>query len=214
MNGEGKDLFTDLELDALRETMNMSFGSASADLADVMDIFIRLNIPEIQVVSGNDLISLLSRDMVDFDTSSIVQQEYYGDFPGRILLIFPWGIEKELLSYFQHPDTTSFQSDELVDLEKEVLLEIGNLLIGACVGRFFDFIGSRITYQPPQCLLGRKFRTLCREDTENQEGPFVSISTHFAFEDRRVAGHLFLISKADSAEHLKKALRNFLENKS
>ncbi len=213
MDSSKNNLFSELELDALRETMNMSFGSATADLAEVMDIFVKLNIPEIEILSGNDLISQLNHDIKDFGTCNIIHQEYFGDFHGRVMLIFPWGIEKELLSYFRHPDTTSFQSDELINLEKEVLLEIGNILIGACVGRFFDFINSRISYLPPQCIQGRQFSKVFRQAHSSEETPFISISTHFAFEDRRVAGHLFLINRADAAEYLKKALSHFQENR-
>jgi len=209
---EKSPLFTEAELDALKEAMNISFGSASADLSELMDIFIQLNIPEVDVIAGRDLITYLSRNSLDFDTCSMVLQDYTGDFEGRIILLFPYGVEKELISYFQHPDNLTFQSDELVELEKEVLLEIGNLLIGACVGKFYDFLKSRISYRPPQCLLGRSYRRLL--DTPRGMGSnerFISIKTYFSFEDRRVAGHLYLIHGEEAAAHLKKALTRFEE---
>ena len=66
--------------------------------------------------------------------------------------------EKELISFFQHPEVISYESDELVELEKEVLMEIGNILIGACMGKIFELLESDIIYLPPQTMLGEQMR--------------------------------------------------------
>jgi len=200
---------TELELDALQEIMNISFGSAAADLAEIMDIFIQLSVPHIRSVLVPDLTEYLSQNINDFKTCSVVEQKYNGDFEGVAFLVFPYGEEKELISYFQGSDLKGYESDSLIELEKEVLLEIGNILIGACIGRIFELLDSRISYQPPQILWGEDFNSsFLNSDFESQDVA-ITMKTFFSFEDRQVSGNLFLINSQNSIPQLKKALTKF-----
>ncbi len=203
-------VLTEMELDALQETMNISFGSAAADLAEIMDIFIQLTVPKISAVQVSDLPGILEKNINDFHSCSIVEQQFHGDFGGMAFLVFPHGDEMELISYFQHPGTQSFQSDDLIDLEKEVLLEVGNILIGACIGRIFELLDSRISYSPPLVLKGLDFdSSLLNTETQSQDLT-IMMKTFFSFEDRNTKGYLFLVNSNESIPHLKKALKRFL----
>ncbi|MDA3956806.1 chemotaxis protein CheC [Oceanispirochaeta sp.] len=203
-------ILTEMEIDALRETMNISFGSAAADLAEIMDIFIQITVPNINTVSLPELSGFIRHKIKDFKSCSIVEQQYNGDFEGIALLVFPYGEAKELISYFHQPEAPGFVSDNLIDLESEVLLEIGNILIGACIGRIFELLDSRIGYQPPQMLLGEEFDRSFLNQNFNNQNLVIIMSTFFRFEDRNATGHMFLINNKKSIPHLKKALSRFL----
>lgn len=203
-------VLTEMELDALQETMNISFGSAAADLAEIMDIFIQLTVPNISTVKVNELPDYINREIADFSTCNVIQQKYYGDFEGMAFLIFPYGNERDLISYFQHNDAELFKSDQLIDLEKEVLLEISNILIGACIGRIFEMLNSRIRYQPPQIIAGSDFdNNYISTELESQDLA-ITMKTFFSFEDRNTKGYLILINSQNSIPHLKKALSQFI----
>lgn len=203
-------VLSEMELDALQETMNISFGSAAADLAEIMDIFIQLTVPHIDSVKISNLPEFINQEIADFSTCSVVQQKYYGDFEGMAFLIFPYGNERELISYFQHPGSESFKSDQLIDLEKEVLLEISNILIGACIGRIFEMLNSRISYQPPHILSGSDFdKSYITNELESKDLA-ITMKTFFSFEDRNTKGYLILINSQNSIPHLKKALARFI----
>ena len=209
MDSKGINL-SELELDALTELMNISFGSAAADLAEVMDIFIHLNIPFIRTIEVSELPGYIREEIPDFENCSIIEQRYHGDFSGVALLIFPYGTEKELVSYFQSPENAGYQSDEIIELEKEVLMEVGNILIGACIGKLFDLIKSTITYFPPNFFLGRELDRTFIKTHLNNEDVSITLKTHFSFEDKKVDGHMFLLNSKTSIPHLKKALKKFL----
>ncbi len=207
--GRTNDKFTELELDALQEILNISFGSAVSDLADLMDIFINLNVPFLKILKNSVLIDYVQNEVSDFDNSSIVEQKYHGDFSGIAFLIFPYGMEKELISYFQHPEVISYESDELIELEKEVLMEIGNILIGACMGKIFELLESDIIYMPPQSMRGEQMRDSFANSGLKDEDIAIVMKTGFSFEDRKVTGYLFLLNSQESVPHLKKALKKF-----
>jgi chemotaxis protein CheC len=204
------DLFTELEIDALQEVMNISFGRAAADLAEVIDIFIKLNIPNIKIIKVKELAGYINSEIKDFDTCSIVEQNYHGDFSGIAFLIFPYGIEKEFISYFHDSHIREFESDELVELEKEVLMEVGNILIGACIGKIFELLNNSVTYLPPRAIIGDNFQDIFIKGHFHDNDVAITLKTYFSFEDRGVTGYMFLINNTDSLPYLKNALSKFL----
>ena len=201
-------LFTELELDALGELMNISFGSAAAGLAEVLDIFIHLNIPYIKIVRKKDLLGYIRDEIPGCVDCSIIEQKFHGDFGGEAILLFPYGIEKELLTLFNSNDGAVYESDGIAGLEKEVLMEVGNILIGACLGRIFELIDSRIIYFPPTVAVGSKAADLLLRESDSEE-VCITLKTSFHFEDRNVEGHLFLINNKESIPRLKDALKPF-----
>jgi chemotaxis protein CheC len=210
MSNIGNKLFTELEIDALREIMNISFGNAAADLSDIIDIYIKLNVPDIKIIEIPKLPEYIRNEITDFKNCSIVEQEYHGDFSGLAFLIFPYGVERELISFFQNSNSRNFESDELIELEREVLMEIGNILIGACIGKLIELIESKVSYLPPHTIIGDKFQDLFLQGHFTECDVAITMKTNFSFQDRNVSGYLFLINSQKSIPHLKKALLKFL----
>ncbi len=210
MADEDRGLFTELEIDALQEVMNISFGNAAADLAEVIDIFINLSVPNINIINVPELTEYITGELKDINKCSIVEQDYFSDFNGVAFLIFPYGAEKEFISYFQDAEMKNFKSDDLIELEKEVLMEVGNILIGACIGKIFELLDDSVTYLPPRTIIGDSFQEFFIRGHFRDKDVAITMKTNFSFEDRNVTGYLFLINGQESLPLLKSALSNFL----
>ena len=50
MTSQPKPIFSEEEKDILQEIMNIAFGNATADLAEVIDIYVLLSVPDIKVI--------------------------------------------------------------------------------------------------------------------------------------------------------------------
>jgi chemotaxis protein CheC len=213
MSGDIQPLFADEEKDILQEVMNIAFGQASAELAEVIDIFVVLSVPDIKVLKGSDLPDYLCKELKPATTVNIIEQSFLGKFSGQALLVFPAGAEKELLHLFtQDQESNSQDIDIDIDtLETETLLEVGNILIGACIGKIAELLNDVVAYDPPHI-------TAKNLNLENCESPVpaenfaISIRTMFRFEQQNVEGYLFLIANQSSIDWLKKALIAFLES--
>ena len=94
-------LFTPLEMDTLQETLNIAFGSASAELTDMIDIFIALDTPEVKVINLDNIDEYIGNQTGLKEKYNIVEQYFSGEVSGVALLIFPEGAGNELLSYFE-----------------------------------------------------------------------------------------------------------------
>ncbi|MDC7124407.1 MAG: chemotaxis protein CheC [Spirochaetales bacterium] len=201
--------FTDIELDALSEIMNISFGSAAADLADVLDIFVNLNVPEIQIFKKSDLCKIVLNDLGNNVDFSMLEQKYCGDYNGLALLVFPYGLEREVLSVFMPSFNDSVPDEDVIVYEKEVLMEIGNILIGACIGKIFELTESNITYFPPVVISGAEIMNELSGTPLDNNDISVTLKTRFSFTDDGAEGILFLVNEKKSILKLKNALKPF-----
>lgn len=203
------DTLSELELDSLQEIMNMAFGQAAADLAEVVDVFVQLNAPRVQLLTINELQQHLISTIPSYETSRVVEQHYRGEGEGVALLIFPHGAEHQLVSLFQPEHDELLESDTILELEREVLMEVGNILIGACIGRLFDLLKRGVTYLPPHSTNGHAFTGLVESGGFAEDDFAIMIQTCFNFEDREVSGHLFLVNRQSSLHALRSALNEF-----
>ena len=191
--------------------MNIAFGNAAAELAETIDIFVKLNPPKIRLIKGHELAEYISDQIADFGECSIVEQFYRGEIDGAAFLIFPYGVERDFLSLFHDKDVNSLKSDILIELEKEILLEVGNILIGACVGKLFELLDGAGTFLPPRAILGETFQQSFIQGTFAEDDYAITMQTNFRFEEKDISGYLFLLNKQRTAANVKDALKKHWE---
>ncbi len=200
------------ELDILQEVMNIAFGKASADLAEVIDIYVVLSIPDIKLLKTADVPKYIEDEISDLDNISVIKQSYTGKFHGTALLLFPGGAGKKLFSLFDDGSKTDLEREDFsVVLEKETLLEVGNILIGASVSKVAELLDDVVSYRPPKIVVESKPGDIVDWDLAEPEGAAILMRTVFSFDEGNIGGLLFLIPSYKSFEWLKKSLYAFLE---
>ncbi|OGR04915.1 MAG: hypothetical protein A2511_02110 [Deltaproteobacteria bacterium RIFOXYD12_FULL_50_9] len=197
------------EIDILQEVMNISFGKASADLADIINIKVLLSVPKVEMLNAGHLPARIAEETSGEQGIYIIEQNYWGKFQGTALLIFPTSFSQNLLELFEENEEASIGMDPGL-LERETLLEIGNILIGACIGKISELLKDIISYSPPKIMLSRASNPeIFRNLSENNE-PAIFMKTLFKLQEHNLSGYLFLISGQESMAWLKKALNDFL----
>ena len=199
------------ELDILQEIMNIAFGNAAADLAEVIDIYVMLSVPDIRQLTADEVSSYLSDEVVSSKKVNVVEQSFWGEFKGNAFLIFPAESGKVLISLLEEGNLLERDTlDSLDILEREILLEIGNILIGACVGKVTQLLGDRVTYSPPTVILESQSKDSIPRMFDPDHCAVV-LKTLFSFKERDVSGFLFLVTANDSVPWVKMALAKFME---
>jgi chemotaxis protein CheC len=205
-------IISDEERDILQEVMNIAFGKASAELAEVIDIYVVLSIPNIKMLKTAEVPRYIEEEIKDLKEISVIKQSYTGKFHGTALLLFPGGAGKKLFSLFENGSTTGSGSEGFsVVLEKETLLEVGNILIGASVSKVAELLDDVVSYRPPRIVVESMPSDIVDWDLAEPEGPAILMRTVFSFDKRDINGLLFLIPSYKSFNWLKKALHAFLE---
>ncbi|MCA1797550.1 MAG: chemotaxis protein CheC [Geobacteraceae bacterium] len=212
MNAAAEEVFSSEEKDILQEVMNIAFGQATAELAEVIDIFVILSVPNIKVVKGRDLPGYFINEMDGSSVVNLIEQNFLGKFSGQAMLIFPSGAEKELIKLFNQENAEGTYDVDIDTLEQETLIEVGNILIGACIGKITELLSDFVTYDPPRLVVQDLAESSPSHFPVDEDSFAISIRTVFRFEQQNVEGYLFLITKQRSIKWLKKALQSFLES--
>jgi chemotaxis protein CheC len=202
---------TDEERDILQEVMNIAFGKASADLAEVIDIYVVLSVPYIKLLRAAELPEHIVEQVKAYSAVSIVEQNFLGKFRGVALLIFPSGAGSALVSLLGSEQDALSGAEGIAMLEKETLIEIGNILIGACVGKVAELLNDVVTYSPPRVIIKDSPHNTITRELFDPNGTAILMKTVFSFEKRDVSGFLFLLTNDESIGWLKTALHEFLE---
>lgn len=205
-------LLSDEERDILQEIMNIAFGQAAADLAEIINVFVVLNVPYIQVIKAVDLPAYLKTEISGYDTICMVEQHFWGEFKGSAFLIFPAGSGKELVTIMGEGLDQQFDAVSAVEgMEKETLMEVGNILIGACVGKVAELLNDRVTYSPPRVVVENHASDAIPADIFDLQSSAIVLRTVFTFNERAVSGFLFLVTKCESITWLRSSLAAFME---
>ncbi|RJQ13415.1 MAG: chemotaxis protein CheC [Nitrospiraceae bacterium] len=206
-----QEVLTGEETEILQELMNIAFGKSAADLAQVIDTYVVLSVPFIKVMQVTDLPEYVKGHVRDYNKISLVEQKFWGRFRGDAILIFSSGSGKELVKMLQHEDGAGCESDPIDILESETLMEVGNILIGACVGRITELLKDVVTYTPPVVVVERNYYDAIAVNHFDPDKTAIVLKTDFTFKEGDVSGFLFLVTSNESIKWLKEALRLFLE---
>ena len=126
---------TDPQRDALVELLNIGFGRAGAALSKLTGHRILLDVPEVAIHPVSQLDALLGR--VTAAKVASIHQVFSGPVSGDALLILDpvaAATLKELLT-----DEPALPL-ELDTSSREVLTEVGNILLNACIGTFGNLL--------------------------------------------------------------------------
>jgi chemotaxis protein CheC len=137
-------ILTESQKDALVELLNIGFGRAGAALSKLTGQRILLEVPEVSVHPVAQLGTSLER--VSAATVASVHQVFSGPVGGdALLLLDPVAAStlKELLT-----DEPALPL-ELDASSKEVLTEVGNILLNACIGTFGNLLKVPVSFSVP-----------------------------------------------------------------
>lgn len=204
-------MITDEEVEILQEIMNIGFGKAASDLAEVIDIHVVLSVPYIKVLKTAELPVYIKDEIRDILNISIIEQKFLGKFKGTAFMVFPSYAAKELIGMFELEKDHSLVSDPIDMLEREILMEVGNILIGACIGKISELLKDNVTYAPPQIILHNQPSDTIPESHLNSNDSAIVLKTVFGFVKGDVSGFLFLVTSQESIQWLKNALKKFMD---
>ena len=207
---EADDLLSRSETLVLQELMNIAFGSASGELEEVLKIYVELKVPQVDVVPVGHLTDYFGGAAELGGSTTVVEQQFWGVFAGTGFLVLPRESGRVLLAVLEGYDGERFadRSDDV--LEQGAILEVGNILTGACIGRIAELLDTVVTYTPPQVRLGDALSEDLRHLEERSEIAII-LKTYFHFTEQGVDGFIFIATQEESLGWLKKSIAKFAD---
>jgi len=193
---------TDRQRDALTEVLNIATARTAAALSDLTGQRVVLDVPNVFIHPIDGLTTALS-SFINGDIVT-VHQIFSGPVAGDALLLLGHEAAVTLTDLMINENV---RSKRLNASAREVLTEVGNILLNACMGVFGDLLQVRVSFAVPRLhldALNGMLHSLMIGQEEIQYA--MVVHTTFRLRDSEVNGYLVIILGVASLDHLLQAV--------
>lgn len=207
-------MLNELQKDALQEYLNISIGKAANLLSEMTDQRVKLNIPNIELVSGHK-VEEDKETLPDFLKGHVVSSSLsFGDDRfGKASLVFPVEDTKLLIDLFIGDEDFSSEEvgeRELTDTDFDAMREIANIILNALMGGLGNLLSVKFEYNLPQVELIYFTDEDNSIDLSNNKYLLI-IQSVFDLQDVSITGSVVIILSMDSISFLRTKIDNQLE---
>ena len=191
--------------DALVELINIGFGRAAASLSKLTGHRVQLEVPQVTMCPIGELSEHL-RVLVHNEVAT-VHQIFSGPVAGDALLVLDQpsaAILKELLT---NEPALPLDIDASA---REVLTEIGNVLLNACLGTFGNLLKIQVSFSVPHLTL-EKLDSVVGSVAIGHQGLRYALIVHAAFrlKNSSLTGYLVIVLGVASIDRLIRAVEDW-----
>lgn len=191
--------------DCYQEVANVAMGRAGDLLARLLDVFVKLPIPNVNFIEVSELSMALKAVEASESTSGICQGFISAGISGEALLILNDSSFKDVASLM------NYQYDEDEGTELELLMDLANVLIGACLKGISEQLDITFSQGHP-VVLGqhRKISELIANNT-NKWKKTLAIEISYSIENYPIKCDLLLLFTEKSMLTLNNKLSYLLD---
>jgi chemotaxis protein CheC len=190
--------------DALTELINIGYARAAAALSDLTGHRIFLDVPEVAI----HLIAEIRERMISVIQGEVasVNQIFSGPINGNAILL----LDHKAAMLLNTLLTDRPNASELDGAAREVITEVGNIVLNACLGAFGNLLKVQVTFTVP-CLQIERIHNVLQSITVEGDGLEYALVIHTRFHMRssNVSGYLVIILGVTSLERLLVELRKW-----
>jgi chemotaxis protein CheC len=184
--------------DALTELINIAFSRTAASLSELTGHRVLLDVPKVAIYPVGEL----STRLAEFLPSELasVHQVFTGPLTGDALLLLDYNGAVILTDLLTEESACSHKLNESA---REVLTEIGNILLNACLGMFGNLLQVRISFSVPRLhleTLGSMVKSLVIDKEELRYA--LVVYTAFHVRDSAINGYLVIALSVVSLDRL------------
>ncbi len=185
--------------DGLTELINIGYGRAASALSELTGYRITLQVPKVSMHSIREMEPMLA-EILDSPVASVTQN-FTGPVSGNALFLLdePSAILLSRLLTEEKLGSPAFDSNA-----KEIITEVGNILLNACLGVFGNLLHIRVTFSVPRLSVQPIDRVL-HNAAEQSEEPLqygLMIRTQFNVKAADVMGYLVIVLGIASLDRL------------
>ena len=198
--------YSEDQYDAIREISNIAMGRAADSLARHLNRFIRLPVPNVRIVEATRVGDALRELVADEKSVTVVREAFSGRMRGEALVFFCGDSFQELAELLGH------ESDDSTVDHEELVLDMSNLLVGACIGGIAEQLGYELCYSPPSIIADRQSLELVLQAKKVPWSHALLLSLNFRIEGKTFVCHVLAFWPDDALRALRDAIDRFLES--
>lgn len=193
---------TDRQQDALIELINIAFGRAAASLSSLTSRRVLLSAPTISLLTIKDLYRAFTGILPG--EVATVHQIFSGSVNGSAMLVMDCAGAVALSRLMTNDRPIHGPIDES---DCEILTEVGNILLNACLGTFGNILQVHISFSVPRIQVNALNSLMDSLQIGAEELQYaLVVSTSFNLRDSAVGGYLVLVLGVSSLDRLIEAV--------
>ncbi|NOX91172.1 MAG: hypothetical protein GXP18_01580 [Gammaproteobacteria bacterium] len=197
--------YTEDQNDALQEVVNIAMGQAGDSLARILGNFVALSVPRIRLVTVEDVIKTVT-DMVDNNAKiSAVRQAFSNSLRGEAIVVFAQAGADDLA------DLMGYDTDLDRSAEQELLLEVGNLLVGAVITGISETLKTDLNFSAPSLMAERTPLDQVLVPEQLSWSHALLMEVNFTVESRDFNCHLLMFMAEEAIDTLRSILDEFID---
>jgi chemotaxis protein CheC len=196
---------TPIQQDAIIELLNIGFGRAGSALSQLTGQRVVLEVPEVSIHPISSVAAAL-RDLSTEDVAS-VHQIFSGPVAGDALLILNYSAAATLKTLLTDEPALPLNIDASA---REVLTEVGNILLNACLGTFGNLLQVQVSFSVPRLDLDT-LNGVLQSLMIGREGLRYALLVHagFRLRDTEVNGVIVIVLSVASLDKLMRAVEEW-----
>ena len=196
---------TATQQDALIELLNIGFGRAAAALSQLTGHRVLLEVPEVSIHPVEEVSEKLER-VIRTDVAS-VHQIFTGPVAGDALLILDQSGASMLKELLTDEPALPLSIDASA---REVITEVGNILLNACLGTFGNLLKVRVSFSVPHLSI-ENVAEILESLMISQHGIRYALIVHagFRLRETQVTGYLMIVLSVASLDRLIRAVEEW-----
>ena len=199
-------VLTEPQTDALTELINIAFARTGAALSDLTGHRVLLEPPTVSLHLTSELDNHLSRFLPG--EVAWIHQVFDGPVAGDALLLLNQEGAVQLTELLTD-DVTTHRLDESA---REVLTEVGNILLNACLGVFGNVLNVHVGFSVPRLRVDNVDELIEWLNSSKGELRYaLIIFTKFQIRDSQVNGYLVLVLNMKAFDRLVSEIDHWIE---
>jgi chemotaxis protein CheC len=195
-----------IQKDALTELINIGYARAAGALSDLTGHRITLEVPNVAIHPITEITPILNTVITGIVAT--VNQSFGGPIAGNAILL----LDHAAALLLNRLLTDRSEADELDGAAKEVITEVGNIVLNACLGVFGNLLQVQVSFTVPDLRVDTiqdVLKWIKVDETEIQYA--LMIQTRFYLRASDVSGYLVIILGVTSLDRLLQELRKWEE---
>ena len=203
MKVKNYDELSDIEIDTLREICSIGTGNAATSLSQMLGCEVRITLPEVRIMGYNEAIDWIGGPEA---ITAGVLVGISGEINGIMLSVQPLEFVNLIMSHMLDKELTSYEQME--DLERSALIEIGNIMISTFINALSGLAGISVELSVPSMTVDMQGAILAVPMAEygGQTDYLMTIGSNFMINNHKVPCRLLLSPDVRSLNYLLRKL--------
>ncbi len=202
-----------LHKDLLGEVFNLGAGRAAASLSELLgnDLEIGLSVPRTDVLTMTEMAELI-QDGKDEEFCG-VSLNHKGELSGDSFLVYTHKESMRLVQLLMGGGLGQEVGDraDFTDMHEDALLEVGNLVLNACLSSVANFLSLEFESDVPHLYSGDCMKIISNDGVFPVDQLVLYVQIAFSIEDEGLNGYMGLCLNMDAMASLETHLKHYID---